>query len=368
MASLTPVELAYLLRNGDMNHCVAVLVVDLIQRSVKLTEGTTVDTDATAVYKQQILRAIKSYFRAKAEQKALEVVDWRNLKNPTGIITGARRVHFFFTERLKPLISELIRDPKHLKRYFNPAGVLRILVDVYAVGVKSSLETDLKAELISRGVVVGEQLRIRHAKALWILAVLGALVLVGMLFGVFRSLLSPLALIIAVSALFNGTLIRTLMAVRGFLPFYEEVALVLRSVARPGIRLTLVRMIFGSARVIFWTAVGAISVLLMLLQSLLIWGVAHSLHYSPAIIPIAFLVLSSLCALIIADAAHTAVGVRNTPQPTIAGAVAMRSYQKGLAKLSPITTISESFSNPNYDERLSMLVALYGIETLWFLL
>lgn len=365
--SLSPVELAYLLRDGDMNHCVAVLVVDLIQRSVKVSDGTEIDA-GTTLYKQQILKTVKSYLRSKAEQKAQEVVDWRTMKNPAGIVSGARKIHFFLTERLKPFVTEIVRDPRHLKRYFNPAGILRILVDLYAAGVKSSLETDLQAQLISRGIIVEEHIRIRHAKSLWILSVLGALVLIGLVFSAFQGVLTVLAFTIAVSALFNGSLIRTLMAARGFLPFYEEVALVLRSVVRPGFRLKLARVLFGSARIIFWCGVSLITVLLVCIQSLMLWGIAHSQHYEPAVIPIIFLTVSSICAFIIADAAHTAVNVRNTPQPTIVGAVSMRSYQKGLAELSPIALMSESFSSSEYDERLSMLVALYGIETLWFLL
>ncbi|MBY0550879.1 MAG: hypothetical protein K2W95_26610 [Candidatus Obscuribacterales bacterium] len=364
---LSPVELAYLLRDGDMNHCAAVLVVDLIHRSVKVSDGTNIDA-GTALYKQQILNAVKGYLRSKAEQKAQEVVDWRNLKNPAGIVSGVRQIHFFFTSRLKPFVTEIVRDPRHLKRYFNPAGILRILVDLYAAGVKSSLEADLTAQLISRGIIVRESVRIRHAKSLWILAVLGSLVLIAILFSVFQGILSVLAFTIAVSALFNGSLIRTLMAARGFLPFYEEVALVLKSVVRPGFRLQLARVLFGSARTIFWFAVWLVTMLLIGIQSLMLWGIAHSQHFEPAIIPIIFLIVSSACAFIIADAAHTAVAVRNTPQPTIAGAVSMRYCQKGLAELSPIAIMSESFSNGEYDERLSMLVALYGIETLWFLL
>lgn len=367
LVSLSPVEMAYLIRSGDMDHCAAVLVVDLIHRTVKNSEGEVVSGDDAPQYKKQILAAVKSYLRTKAEQKAQEIVDWKNVKTPAGIVTGVRKVHIAFTQRLKPFLSELIRDPKHIKRYFNPAGILRMIVDLYAAGIKSSLERDLESKLLSRDLVVSYQTRKRYSNYLWGVSAIGTTLLATILFLAFGQA-GWLAGLILVLSLINGALVRTVMAARAFLPFYEEIAVVLDSVKRTGFRVALAKTILKSARLIFWLVLFLVSTLLFSVESLVLWGLAKSAAVTPAGLGVAFLTLSSICAFFIADACHAAIKVHNIPHPTIAGDVAMKTYSKALSKVSPISTISESFSSTEYDDRLSRLVALYGIETLWFLL
>jgi hypothetical protein len=364
---LTAVELAYLLREGDMGHCIAVLVVDVLQRCAKECDHAETD-EWSATYTRQVLDSIKTHLRAKAEEKTREIIDYKSLNTPTGLILGVRKLHLFFVQRLRPFFTELVRDPKNLKRYFNPAGIIRVLVDVYAAGIKTSLERDLSAELIKRGLLVPHDDRLNCSATLWRLSVGSILVLAALLLTLYWQSSIATAAIILVAALINGIAFRVLITIRQYVPFYEEIAVVLRSVVRGGIRLTLLRALFGSANTLFNLALTCVILIVMSVQLLLLhWFVADMIHVKEPVAAIVLLLLSTLQAFLAADAAFKAIAMEHRPQPTIAGRLAVHKYKQGLEKLSPITLLSESFSNNDYDERLSMVVSLYGIETLWFL-
>ncbi len=366
--TLSAIELGYLLRDGDMGHCVAVLVVDLIQRSIKAPEGTIAEKHTT-LYKEQILRSITSYLRTKAEQKTTEIIDLKTLKTPSGVITNIRKVQLFFVKKLHPFVSEIVRDPRHLKKYFSPAGILRVMVDLYSTGVRVSLEQDLKAELIARGLVVTDEARAECAKKMWlgaILGAIGAILLIGTLFWPNGILLASS---ISVAAVVNAIGLNVLLSVRSYLPFYEEVGIVLQSVARSGVRLTLLRALFGSAQVLFGLAFVIVAALALLVEGLIVYWISGTIApIQYPLIALVFLALLSIHFFACVMLAFKAITIERTPQPTVAGHIAIRQYKNGLKNLSPISVLNESFSSTEYDERLSMLVSLYGIETLWFLL
>lgn len=363
--SLNPVELAFLLRRGDTGHCVAVLVVDMVQKSLKSAED---EDDDHSVYKTQIIQSVHQYLRTKAEQKTSEIVDYKNLKTPAGVITGARQLRVFFVQKVRPFVSEIVRDPRNLKKYFNPAGILRIMLDVYSAGIKQSLEHELTKELENRGLLVSEPARFRCSGRLWKVAGFGILIACLSVVLVFYQAAPGCAFFILIAALVNGLVINGLLWSRSMVPFYEELGIVLNNVQRKGLRLAVLRSLFSGAETLFRIAVILILVLLICFEGILVNWISTLFFSLKPEVPQFLLVLATILFSLCIKLAFNAMAIERTPQPTVTGKIALEQYRKSLKHLSPISVLSDSLSSPDYDQRLSMLVSLYGIETLWFLL
>lgn len=365
--SLTAVELAYLLRKGDTGHCLAVMIVDSVQRLLKAPDIVQSD-DRAAQYQQQLLGTIKRYLKTKATQKTTEIIDIRKLRTPSGLIDGLTKLKLFIVGRVRPFVKNMVRDPKHLKKYFSPAGIMRILADLYCTGIKDSLEHDLKTGLIKRGLLSSDEARTRCATRLWRIAVLSATIPVFVTWLLLWSVDVGVAIFFTLAAVLNGAALNIALAVRQFMPFYDEIATVLRTVDRRDLRLFLLRVLFNSARTIIVVAFLLIAAIFLTIESGISFQVCLPVAWLPQQVQVSLLLALSLNVFVCIKLALHATAVNNDPQPTASGSRALNHYRNSLKNLSPLQVLQETINSRGYDERLAMLVSLYGIETLWFLL
>ncbi len=361
-ASLKPPELAYLLRAGDMSHTMIVLAVDLIQRSLK-SQASDNSGLKLEPYEDLIWSDVKDFTRHWAQQKIAQVIPLSRPQGFLGWLVGIKAVKTFLTETLLRTIRELLKDPRHLRKYFSAAGVARLAMDLYASGYKDIIESNLKQELLSRGLIVEESRRTTFSSIFSLFAAASLLSFCGL------SLLLPLrynqlALVALLTMGFlNAALIRAVRFVPSLLPAYEEFRQVIFEIERNSFRFSVFRTTFRLANFM----------LLSLLLALLGMGVLVELTISKLILAVpevasAGLIASFTCAgLLFIQLLLDSHNLRWHEFPTGRALGAVKCAKCKIAARSPIQCLRQVLTDPEYDPTFSEVVAIYGIETLWLL-
>src|SRR6185369_11765211 len=100
-------------------------------------------------------------------------VNFRNpLSNPLQILWQFRALQQFVSGPVSSLIGQIVKDPRHLRKYFSIAGVARLAVDLYTSGVKTAVEAQMIAEMTARGFLASAKRR--QAGANWMATILAA--------------------------------------------------------------------------------------------------------------------------------------------------------------------------------------------------
>ena len=358
---LPPAELAYLLRDGDMSHTMIVLVVDLVQRAVKAQSDT--QPLALRPYERQVWTNVTEFVKRWAHQKVNEVIPIKAPKNPIQWFIRARALKTFVGETLRTFVKEVVKDPRHLKRYFSIGGIARLAVELYTSTARQGVETELRKELLARGLLIAESRRKSCATQIAVLipALVAAVIVTN---PNFIATISPPAFIaFAFMGLLNGFILQLLIAIPGFIPSYDEFAKVAAELARQGFRLTLVRTVLRLSKIVV-VVIGIVLSLILLTVELGANALLFHLegfHALALIVPLT--IMSVFIFRLMLDVHHLLVN--ETPS---AGAQQMlRHTQARLAEASPLSSFGKVLSDPEYDATFSELVALYGIETLWLL-
>lgn len=357
---LRPAQLAYLMREGDMSHTMIVLAVDLVQRSVKSVGSES--ALALEPYEKAVWGSVKDFTKQWAQQKVESVVSLKPTHNPIELLVRFRALKAFVTGPLRRVLQDLLKDPRHIRRYFSIAGIGRLAVELYAAGYKDKVEKELKGGLLQDGFLVPQKQRHTHAIGLLIIIplLLIAVIAASMI------LLSKLGLAVVMlmlMALVCAAVIKGLLALPGFIPVVEEISQVVSELSRENWRFRVLRMVFRSAR------------LLLLLWGIALTGILFSIDILIAktlfsLDPLAtFVILSGLTALslLLIQLLMDAYSVALRQQPTLHAQQQIERTRNQLATVSPIGTLKELLADPDYDETFSRIVAVYGIETLWLL-
>ena len=363
--ALSPIELAFLLRPDDSAHCLIVLIVDDLQKGLK-SPHLAAEELASRQYEVEIWNVLREYIKGWSMLKAHSLVPEVGTGNPVKIAFGFWKLRHWFVESFKSLFTDIIKDPRSLKRYFSPAGLMRVFLSLLSSGVKEPLVRNLRGSLLERNLLVPEMRRLEFAGYFRTLAVLQLLLLI-LLIAFVSGVSSWAALLgLTVCAAFDGVVLRLLAEAPAFLPFYDELSLVLDSVGRKGFRVNLLRQVLKTLRTIFWFLISVFAVVLLLLQT---WFFSSVLHLASSNF---YLVLFGLVALtcnflLIAELTFRAIVVATHEQLSEYGKRLVAKYQTQLKTISPLTAFSTMLSAPQYDEQLSEIVAIYGIETLFLL-
>jgi hypothetical protein len=371
--SLLPVELAYLIRPSDSVHCLIVLAVDLLQKGIKEPAAASGEAPAAASgepptrhYEKAAVASITAYIKDWTLLQAQSLVPELVEGNPIKIARGFWRLRQWLFDGFKNLQADLIKDPRNLKRYFAPAGIMRILLTLIGAGVREPLMRDLQNTLLERGLMLSVVARQRFAGYLSALA--GASLLST---AVLSFYLSPvqnwvIVFLAALASFLNGVVLRLAAELPAFLPFYEEVALTLSSIGRKSIRVTILRGVLTFLRSVFWFALGSTAAVIAVLQALALAFLfpAAGVHWLDCFCAIVSLTVSFIVA---ADVFFLSLRVSNTEQKSRAGEQLLKRYQSKMRHISPITAFSAALTEKSYTEELADIVALYGIETLFLL-
>jgi hypothetical protein len=362
-----PAELAYLLRQGDMAHTMIVIIVDLVQKAVKA--GGAEAALVLEPYEEQVWLNVKGFLKQWASQKLEQHLPVKS-RNPFHWLMKLRALKTFFETTVKTVLHGIIKDPRNLRRYFSVAAVGRLALEVYASASKQGVEEQLHKSLTAKGLLIDDQRK--QTLAGFLLGLLAAMLVTALstclLFG---GMSVPQAVLICVSALVNAACLRFLYGLPAVLPFVDDFYRVVHDLPRGGFRFALLRAIFKGARLVLFLALTTIAVLLLAPEALILGGglfptaaVTGSLLYFETLLALITITAFMSVAIQLFIDWHAVI---TGACPSTTGASHLRLIKNRLGHLSPFTALSDVLSNPDYDETLSNLVALYGIETLWLL-
>lgn len=356
---LKPAEIAFLLRGGDINHTIIVLAVDLIQRSIKA--NTTTFSETLSDYEKSMWRIVTRSVKDWATQKVQQTVA-SGAKNPIATVRRIVLLYNFIRNSLRGLIADTIADPRQLKKYFSPNGVIRIFIDFTSQGYKQTFQEELRKSLLRRGLLVPEVVREHVGRRFFAIGVLG---LIATFITAFCFIPNGTAAFVTwFAALAAAFAARTLLAVRHLVPFFDELAVVVGQIRRKSFRLNIVKILLRSVNALSWTA---------LLLSL---GITLSLGFLfiRACLPGAgwtefgALAAMTVANFAIADFIFNGMKLNIEECPTRTAEQQLEQMREELEHVSPLETFRAMLASPNYDPTFSKILALYGIETLLFLI
>lgn len=360
--SLHPSELAYLFRPGDSAHCLIVLIVDTLQRELKSQKASEFQV-SKLLYEAEVWSKIKAYIQDWSLQKAQQVLPEIASKNPLHIATGVWRLRFWFWNAIKGFFSELIQDPLQVRKYFSPVGLLRLFVSIAGSGVKEQLANSVRESLLKKEMLVPEGRKNAFARILGVLACLH-LIAVAVVVALMSGLATNAIVFLLLFSALNGFLLRVAVALPLLLPHVEDVSRVLDSVSNKGIRIRLMRFLLGFARSSYWTFISIFSLLAFLVQAIIL-GQFFGMHSSQWPINIIGIFVLTLNFMLMIELCYRCFQVSSSDQLSNKGICELDSHHRELQKVKLVQAISTAMSEPAYNEQLSDIVAIYGVETLF---
>lgn len=348
-AELRPAELAYLIRGGDITHTIIVLVVDLVQRILK-------GNIQLASYETNISTVVKQSIKDWADKKIDAIVPKDISKDPIGQVKKLMVLYNWIRTSLKGLIAETLRDPRHLRKYLNVNGLLRLLAELSVSGYKESIRKDMRQNLLMRGLIVPEDRRTKYGIMQRVLAVVASLTALVVTWLVVNN--AAVAIFICMSSLAVAAATHFLLFLKQLIPLYLEIVELVSSVDRGGWRLTVIKTVLQIFTMSFWLITSALVGGLLLISFAILTLVTPTTAVSGIL-----MVLSLSLAQISCFEAYLS-GWRLTvqEQPT---RLAQKEIDRARARLAPVSPL-ESFklvlASPDYDPQFSQLLAIYGIE------
>ena len=356
---LKPAEIAYLLRGGDINHTIIVLAVDLIQRSIKA--NTSSFSETLSDYEKSMWRIVTRSVKDWATQKVNQTVA-AGAKNPIATVRRIVLLYNFIRNSLRGLVADTIADPRHLKKYFSPNGVIRIFIDFTSQGYKQTFQEEIRKSLLRRGLLVPEAVRESVGKRFFAVGAVGFIATFVTSYCLIPN--STAAFVTWFAALAAGFAARTLLSLRHLVPFFDELAVVVGQIRRKSFRLSIVKLLLRSVNTMSWLA---------LVLSL---GITLSLGFIfiRACLPGAgwadfgALAAMTVANFTIADFIFNGMKLNIDECPTRDAEKQLEQMRQELEQVSPLETFRAMLASPNYDPTFSKILALYGIETLLFLI
>jgi hypothetical protein len=354
---LAPAELAYLMRDGDMPHTLIVMSVDLVHRQIKSADQDQVLPLRS--YEKQVWVSVKDFLAQLAQQKAGHLIPVGDIKNPMKWAVRASALKKFVGETLRSFLKDLIEDPRHIKKYFSPTGIARLAFYFYTSSVRTSVQRELRQELLQDGFLVAEERRKRSAAGV---ALLIPLMVAATLVNAYYWMQAQFVLVpvTMVAGLINAGVLRLLFELPGFIPTFDEFAKVASELNRGGARLAVVRTILKTTR-------GILALLIFLVGCILLGveAILFQLSYHTNAIPL--VVAQTILGFSMVACALDCHSLSLRDHATAAGEHELKETRDEVSRLRPLDTFRQTFADPGYDPTLSHLVAVYGIETLWLL-
>lgn len=358
---LTPAELAYLAKSGDMSHTMMVLIVDMIQRSVKSKSNG--QPTLGEPYEKAVADNVKQFIQHIAERKAGHLIPVKSLNDPIQWLLRIRAIKTFFGETLRAFVGEFLKDPLQIKRHFSWSGVMRFTLDLSTSTTKEAVKAPLHAVLMQKGMLVGE----RKKSAFSAVFAIGAIaLLIGFVIAVHTFL--PVyrmrdLIICAQLGLLNAVVIRAVLAIPLLVPSYEELQKIAADLPRQDLRMHLLR------QALHWVAlivlIWAIALVLVLGAFELLLDTAIKFMSTAEMIPL--VLAATVIGLVAVQLLIDARGMAIRDQPSAAALKSVKWYHAQVAQTRPLSELKNMLSDSNYDPLFSNVLAIYGLETLWFL-
>ncbi len=360
--SVSPAELAFLFRPDDLTHCMVVTAVDLLQKGLKSPSSLGEEVYALE-FKQEIWRVVTEYIKTWSEQKTQALLPELKTRSPVKILTGLWRIRIFLLESIKGFYAEFIKDPLHIRKYFSVSGLVRLLVSLLASNLKIKLGDNVRSALLLKRLLVDPDSRQRCSDKIKTLAIVH-LCISALLFYFCPLQISAIAIfVLVIFSLSNAMVLRGLAQLAQSVPFFEEVNLALKGIKRQGMRISILKLLVWVIQKGVLILLSSAGIIVLVIQTVVLFELCMPKMWPWYLSSIALFVFSAN-SLVILDAIITSVWLANTDQVTSEGDKEIARCHTRLRNVGPIKALSNSLADPEYNEELSEVVALYGIETL----
>ncbi len=352
---LAPVEFAYLMRRGDPNHAIAVLAVDLIQRAIK--SQTSNEKIVLASYELRMWDLVKNAVHNWAQEKKEQILLDGLKKDPIAYVRRMSGIYKFLRDNLATFVVQVSKDPRHLRKYFSFAGIFKLLADFSTAGYQQSFEVELKKDLIARGLLVAETRKLRAGQACFMIAASGFVLALA-------AFSQPLGVGISMGAILATTISWAVLFIKELIPYYSDVLDLLSHIHRRSWRITLLQSIVRVIRIGFHSA----SLLTFAGGFAAIYAYVHFLR-ADMDQPATSVLILALCFSIrvCLDTAARGWQILLEQWPTNKGQRLAAQTRERIKSGSPLEEFVSVLQSGEYDQTFSEMVALYGIETLFFL-
>ncbi len=395
---LAPVEIAYLSQNGDTSFALIVLVFDMLHREIKthlhtLTSRTVsgelalelaLDLDSPPVpapnvpalskkdspgssashYEQRLKSIITSSLRNWGKNKVQAVTGTTNMdikKDPIGFVRRLPFLYRILSMALKGTAQEILKDPRHIRKYFSKTGLMRIIAEVGASGYKDSFEQELKAELLRKGLLLEEKDRHKLARTYFICFAVAQLAFIALILQ-------------SVPNFFNGAIIfmvagasafaaRTAIGARAFIPLYTDLSEVLSNAPRRNFRIAALTIFL---RVVNFAlnSLGVIVFMILLFVGSTILYFTQTVHDTTTyMMLLTMMVAQYFAASFFFEGYRLSLHQSATPY----GLRHIKQLKARYRNSSSIDALKSVLTDSQYESEMSYLLAIYGLETLFFI-
>ena len=353
---LRPVEFAYLMRNGDGFHAMAVLVVDLVQRVVKSNLSST--QIPLADYEVAMWEVVKKSVTSWANEKKEGLMIESFKKDPAAYVRRWSGLYAFLRKSIKPFISGVTKDPRNLRRYFSFGGIFRLIADFSTAGYQQTFQQELKQSLLARGLIVSGERKETAAKVMLIVGAVG--VLLAAFFSTF--ILNSFFLFIFAGLIAFFT--RGVLLLKSIIPFYSDILNLFTHIERGGTRLRVIQTIAVTLNNIFYGVASLTFIIGIFCLHIFLQTAGRAINtpatYICAVAMSGFLI--ACCEILL-----TGVRIKIEEWQTARGHRLAEKIRNKIRTASPLDEFKNVLQNTEYNETFSDVVGLYGIETLLFL-
>jgi hypothetical protein len=362
-----PAELAYLVSAADMTQTMIVLVVDLMQRAVKV--GSTGDT-SSAPYEQKIFDRVKDDLQGLGHGQVEKLLPPPITEKPVQFMQFIYKCYRFFTRGLRQFLQKTIADPKHLRKYFSPKALFYVVADLFSSGYQPIVEAEISAHLKRQGLLI-DTARLQVFSRIFACVFIISWICLLLIIALFTHQVW-LTVIAWVMASFNACCLRAIWYLRSFIPLYDELSAVTKDLRKQNWRIAFVKGGLRLVSIVVTAAIALVSVLVLCLESAIIFLIRQASSLPAAMqgswsFLFAIVCMTFAC-LVILDLGLESYFLTTRPQASVAGLSLIKKYRKDLVAANPVQAFKDMLVSPDYDPSFGYLLAIYGLGTLWILL
>jgi hypothetical protein len=358
---LRPAELAYLSHDGDMGHTMVVLVVDLIQRVIKSRGEEELQLEP---YERVIIANVKDFVKKWATEKVGEIVPPKHqLRNPVQWFIRIRAIKTFFGGTLRQFVRDFVKDPLHIRKYFSWSGIARFTVTLLTSNARGAVESSMQSQLLQRNLLVPPQRRQKFAYSILFLIPLmvAAAFLLQQYFFPSGKLIN--VCIIFAMGLLNAAGLRAVISLPSLIPSYDEFSKIAAELPRAGLRMALIKNALRFSRLLVGWLTVVSSVILLAIE----FGIDTALLRMTPAEALPLLIAGTLLSLPAVQAILDFHSLSTRDHASSAAEHLIETSNREVSNLSPLSSLKEMLTDPEYDPVFSRILAVYGVETLWLL-
>lgn len=397
--NLAPVEIAYLSQNGDTSFALIVLVFDMLHREIK-THLSTLSTRSKSGelslekeleleldlelaprpaknlpalpqekagstgshYEDRLKSIITSSVRNWGEKKVQTVTGKMDIKkDPIGFVRKLPFLYKLLSAALKGTAQEILKDPRHIRKYFSKTGLMRIIAEVGASGYKESFEQELKTELLRKGLLLEESQRHKLARSYFICFAVAQIAFIALILQSVPNLLNGAVIFTVAGA--SAFVVKTALGARSFIPLYADLSEVLNNAPRKNFRIAALAIFLRLVNFAL-NGLSVIAFMILLLTGSTILYFTQTVHDTTT-----YMMLLTMMGAQYLAAAFFFEGYRlSLHQSATPHALRhIKQLKERYRDYSSIDALKSVLTDSQYKSEMSYLLAIYGLETLFFI-